>query len=88
MNDDDAYLIWSHEHSAWWRPNNCGYTTHLEAAGRYSRDDAISICADAHDGWNGGKKAPPEIPVRLVDALACLVVQPHHRAARAQQSTP
>jgi hypothetical protein len=86
MKMDDTYLVWSHEHGAWWRPNRAGYTTSLEAAGRYTRDEAIRICGDAHDGWNGGKSAPPEIPVRLADAMECIIVQPHHRAGRAQQS--
>ena len=34
-------LIWSKEHGAYWRPGGCGYTTHVEAAGRYSLDDAL-----------------------------------------------
>lgn len=68
----DDYLIWSHEHSAWWRPYSCGYTTHLDAAGRYSREDAIAICSTAHDGWRDTTTAPPELPVRLADAFACV----------------
>lgn len=63
------YLIWSNEHRAWWRPDRCGYTTHTEAAGRYSRKDAIAICADARGGWRPGE-VPPEVPVREDDMLA------------------
>lgn len=61
-------LIWSNEHRAWWRPNSCGYTTHLAAAGRYSQAEAAAICRAARGGWKEGTP-PPEIPVREADAL-------------------
>jgi hypothetical protein len=32
--------IWSREHGAWWRPDGCGYTTHISAAGIYEFEDA------------------------------------------------
>lgn len=32
--------IFSGEHNAWWRPNAAGYTTHQEAAGEYSFEEA------------------------------------------------
>lgn len=69
-NDAPLYVIWSHEHGAWWRAEASGYTTHLAAAGRYSRSEAIAICATARNGWREGK-APDEIPVLEADALAC-----------------
>ena len=65
------YLIWSNEHRAWWRPSEAGYTTHVEAAGRYSRERAIAICRDARGGWREGTP-PPEIPVLEADALEAL----------------
>lgn len=40
----DAYLIWSNQHRAWWRADARGYTAHLDAAGRYSRDQALAHC--------------------------------------------
>lgn len=66
-----AYLIWSNEHRAWWRPNSRGYTVELEAAGRYSRAEAISIAANARDGWRKGEP-PPEIALPERDALEAL----------------
>lgn len=38
------WLIWSNEHGAWWAPNSRGYTTLLEAAGRYTKEQADVIC--------------------------------------------
>lgn len=35
-------LIWSGEHSAWWRPGGAGYTVHSEAAGIYTVADAYA----------------------------------------------
>lgn len=63
------YLIWSNEHQAWWRPNSSGYTTFVEAAGRYPRAEAISIASGARDGWTEGE-APSEIAVSEADVLA------------------
>lgn len=37
------YLIWSNQHSAWWGPNKNGYVRVIEAAGRYSKEDAEAI---------------------------------------------
>lgn len=59
------YLIWSNEHHAWWRPEKAGYTFFIEVAGRYSRTEAMSICADARIGWTRGPL--PEIPLLAAD---------------------
>ena len=40
------FVIWSYEHSAWWRPNHCGYTDSLDAAGRYDAKEAGVIVID------------------------------------------
>lgn len=40
-------LVWSNQHSAWWRPNRRGYTTFIEEAGRYDRTEAEEIVRDA-----------------------------------------
>jgi hypothetical protein len=73
--DDEKYLVWSHEHGAWWRPESHGYTVYLQSAGRYSRDEALMICGRGRDGWPR-KAAPPEIPVREADAIACAELAP------------
>lgn len=67
------YLIWSNEHRAWWGPGARGYAEMIAQAGRYSRDEAIKICARAQDGrGHMANGQPPEIPVRLEDARECL----------------
>jgi hypothetical protein len=68
--DGPPYVIWSNEHQAWWRKNSAGYTIHLREAGWYSHGEALTICANARDGWRPGTP-PPELPVSLGDAMAC-----------------
>ena len=73
------YLVWSHEHGAWWGPGRSGYTKGLQTAGRYSRDDALDICRNAIP-TAGHIGAIAEIPVRLDDANAFLEGQTIPRA--------
>lgn len=61
------YVVWSNEHSAWWGPNRAGYYTHLSAAGRYTRDEAIGICRNARGGRRFNAN-PSEVPILLADA--------------------
>jgi hypothetical protein len=42
------YVIWSFEHKAWWAPNRYGYTRLLQEAGRYTKEQAEDIVADAN----------------------------------------
>lgn len=72
------YLIWSNEHRAWWGPNNRGYTKALSRAGRYSREEAISTCARARDGWSA-EEIPSEVPVLEADALECERLDPSNQ---------
>lgn len=65
----EAYLIWSNEHQLWWRPGSAGYTSNVEEAGRYPRDEALDIASGARDGWRYGE-APPEIAIAESDVLA------------------
>jgi hypothetical protein len=52
----------------WWRPNSCGYTTDLREAGRYTREDAESICRGP-PARPGTKPDREEFAYRLVDVL-------------------
>lgn len=61
-----TYLIWSHEHRAWWAPDGAGYARQLSEAGHYSRAEALRICARAIPGGRR-LQALPELPVRLDD---------------------
>jgi hypothetical protein len=67
-----VYLVWSHEHGAWWGPGGCGYTPKLSQAGRYSRADALMICTRAIPGTAAREGSLPELPVRLDDLLDML----------------
>lgn len=67
---EDIYLIWSHEHGAWWGPGGCGYTKSLTEAGRYDQKSALAICIKAVPGTSQRMGALPELPVRLEDAEA------------------
>jgi hypothetical protein len=77
-----AYLIWSNEHRAWWRHDHCGYTSDINDAGWYKREEAIRICALSRDGWRNGF-VPPEVPILLADATECLDLRKALDARRA-----
>ena len=61
------YLIWSHEHSAWWGPERCGYVRSIAKAGRYTEAEALDICTNAIPGTSRILGALPELPVREND---------------------
>lgn len=65
--DDDIYLIWSHEHTGWWRPDRMGYTKNFGQAGQYTREQAIEVCRRAVPGMREG--VFNELPVKLSDLL-------------------
>jgi hypothetical protein len=82
QNVHARYLIWSNANGAWWRPKSAGYTTHLSAAGIYTRDEAIAISGRCRDGWRDPSQPPTEIAVREADALAAI------EKAKAPKVTP
>ena len=50
------WVIWSEEHLAWWASGKSGYTRSLQAAGRYTKDEALTIVEIANfhceiGGW-------------------------------------
>lgn len=42
--ENRVWLVWSNEHSAWWRADAAGYTYKVAEAGRYTEADAIRHC--------------------------------------------
>ena len=66
----EQYLIWSHEHSAWWGAERCGYVRSIRRAGRYSHAEALDICRNAIPGTSRILGALPELPVLEADLLA------------------
>lgn len=64
---DATYLVWSNEHSKWWRAGGFGYCRTLAEAGRYTHTQAMDIAAKAIPGTAQGLGMLPEIPVRLED---------------------
>lgn len=48
------FLIWSHEHHAWWAPGGNGYTFSREDAGRYSQEEAFDIVRSANAACKPG----------------------------------
>lgn len=67
------YLIYSLKHRAWWRENGHGYTTYVERAGRFSRQEAIETCGLARDGWDG-TTPPTELAVSEHDVVAAIAL--------------
>lgn len=57
----DLYIVWSHEHRAWWRANRCGYCTEFWGAGLYSEAEAKKIATDAN---SHGERNESAIPMR------------------------
>lgn len=71
MSDEPEFLVWSAQHDAWWGPGRCGYVKSPSKAGKYSRAQALEICANSiPDGIREGRLA--EIPVRVEDVRAML----------------
>lgn len=42
------FVIWSIEHTAWWRPEEMGYSTNVQEAGLYPEEDTKRILARAN----------------------------------------
>jgi hypothetical protein len=60
MVEVPEWLVWSHQHGAWWGPRRIGYTHDLAKAGRYTAMDAAGICERACYAWMRGKCQPGE----------------------------
>ena len=62
------WLVYSNEHSAYWRPDEKGYTTDVAQAGRYTKEHADEICQAAIPGRIGRGK-PPEVAIHVDDPI-------------------
>ncbi len=62
----DRYLVWSNEHTAWWRPNAAGYCTSVADAGRFTKEEAEDHASCRSRLPNGD---PPEVVVTEADAI-------------------
>jgi len=58
----------------WWCPNSCGYTTHLDQAGRYEKAEADRIT-------KGSADTVVAVPCPTVEALAHRAVSSEHLTA-------
>lgn len=67
---EDIYLVWSHEHSAWWAPSGLSYVRQLSQAARFTHARAMQICINAMPGARHLDDQLPELPVRLADVAA------------------
>ena len=56
----DRWRIWSFEHSAWWRPNELGYTERASESGVYSLARALEIVTCAAPGDEAMLPAPEQ----------------------------
>ena len=56
------YLIWSNEHTAWWKPRRYGYTNDRSEAGRFALDEALEIVTQANC-WTSDSLRPQEAMV-------------------------
>lgn len=61
-----AFLIWSHEHGAWWKPGRWGYTGERDQAGRYTEEAARGICERAAYRWHRGAGGPDALPPEVM----------------------
>lgn len=68
------YVIWSLEHSAWWRDNWCGYTRELALAGVYDEDDSQKILDRAN--YPPGRFNECRIPIETVGRAYLYVDEP------------
>jgi hypothetical protein len=48
QKENDYYIIYSFEHSAWWKKARHGYSRYLNQAGVYTFEEAKEICQNAN----------------------------------------
>jgi hypothetical protein len=75
-NNDGYWLIWSNEHSGWWRPMSMGYTPKVEQAGQYSFSEALKICSGACYGNDWTKNQSRDGDIRFLAPNEVMVPSP------------
>lgn len=45
------FILWSHKHRQWWKPDAYGYTPNIDDAGRFNAQDAANHLFG--DAWSG-----------------------------------
>lgn len=90
MAGDRRWLVWSHQHEAWWKPGSRGYTGDLDAAGRFTAREAADICVKASHAWMRGvgdfgdrDASPPPPEVRILAPQFKASGLPHEAATAA-----
>jgi hypothetical protein len=67
-----SVLIWSNEHGRWWAPDGVGYTSVIQAAGRYTLTAAAAIVERATVGGQitvrreGPAGQPLDVPPEVI----------------------
>ena len=67
---EEVWVIWSNEHNAYWKPNEIGYTTDIDEAGRYTHDEATKHCKTFPK--LDGNNLPPEVMMPAPEAYHLL----------------
>ena len=61
------FLVWSNEHGGWWKKRDCGYSSDVELAERYTHKQALKRCT-----WEGETRIPPNEVMVLAPEYAGL----------------
>jgi len=67
-DEQDKWLIWSHEHRGYWPSSRCGYVENVTEAGQFTFAEAKEIVHQGNQGM-GGWPEETMLPVGSVYAL-------------------
>ena len=75
--EEPKWLVWSNQKGMWWRADHTGYTQFIEEAGRYTRDEAAKIVAQATcDGKLQHHRVDPYTGVEYIGVDEVMVQAP------------
>lgn len=75
---NERWLIWSHEHNAWWRADSASYTSLVTDAGRYTFEEAVSISTNANYGLHFGKDRTHPFKREHNEPFEAICLAPEH----------